>query len=119
MFINISNHRLNIWSEKQIKAAKLYGNIVDMPFPEISPITTNDEMERLVDEYEKKIIAYKNPIVLVQGEFVFTYRLVTRLKKRGIKVVSACSRRIATEEISKTGEYVKKAGYEFSEFREF
>ena len=40
MFINYTNHPSASWGEKQTDEAKKYGEIVDMPFPNISPQMT-------------------------------------------------------------------------------
>ena len=36
-FINYTNHPSINWSEAQLQAAKIYGEIIDMAFPEIDP----------------------------------------------------------------------------------
>ena len=40
MFINYTNHPSASWGEKQTDEAKKYGEIVDMPFLNISPHMT-------------------------------------------------------------------------------
>ena len=37
MFINLTNHPSATWSEEQLKAARQYGEIVDLHFPIIEP----------------------------------------------------------------------------------
>ena len=44
MFINYTNHPSVSWGEKQTSEAKKYGEIVDMPFPNISPHMTAQEL---------------------------------------------------------------------------
>ena len=59
LFINLSNHPSSKWSAKQIDAAlKLSDNgpIIDMPFPNIDPEMSSDEINALSDEYVAKII---------------------------------------------------------------
>ena len=51
----------------------------------------------MVDEYYNSIIAHEDPVVMVPGESVFVFRLVTRLKTAGITAVAACSVRKVTE----------------------
>lgn len=56
---------------------------------------------------------------MCQGEFTLTYAIVTRLKKNGITVFAACSRR-GTEEIRNAdGSTQKKVLFSFERFREF
>lgn len=97
VFINLSNHISAKWSEKQKTAAAAYGQITDLPFPAIDPYFKDADIDRLVDTYYEKIMSYEEPVVMLQGEFVFTFRLVTRLKPQGIPVLAACSVRKATE----------------------
>ena len=42
MFINLTNHSSTNWSKKQRKAAEVYGQIIDMPFPVIQPTFPKD-----------------------------------------------------------------------------
>ena len=97
MFLNISNHKSENWSVNQINEAEKYGKIIDIPFPAVNPRESDEYMDDLVDEYYQKVMEYEKPTVMVQGEFVFTYRLVNQLKQAGIKVVASCSERRVTE----------------------
>ena len=54
MFINYTNHPSASWGEKQMDEAKKYGEIVDMPFPNISPQMTVQELTELVKTESKK-----------------------------------------------------------------
>lgn len=119
MFLNISNHKSENWSMNQTSEAKKYGEIVDIPFPAVNPRESDEYMNDLVDEYYQKVMEYKNPIVMIQGEFVFTYRLVNKLKQAGIKVVASCSERRVTEEIDENGCTIRRSQFEFIKFREY
>ena len=37
MLINCTNHPYEIWNDAQRKAAAAYGEVLDMPFPQIDP----------------------------------------------------------------------------------
>lgn len=38
MLLNLSNHPSSLWCDEQIKAAEtLFGEIVDLPFPQVDP----------------------------------------------------------------------------------
>lgn len=54
MFINLSNHALQNWSTKQKEEAEKYGELIDLPFPNISPYADSVEIDRLVEKYLKK-----------------------------------------------------------------
>lgn len=119
MFLNISNHKSENWSMNQISETEKYGEIVDIPFPAVNPRESDEYMNDLVDEYYQKVMEYEKPTVMVQGEFVFTYRLVNQLKQAGIKVVASCSERRVTEEIDENGCTIRRSQFEFVKFREY
>lgn len=108
MFINLSNHALQNWSLKQKEEAVKYGELIDLPFPNISPYADSVEIDRLVEKYFNKVLEYHNPVVMLQGEFIFTFRLSTKLKAAGIKVVAGRSERIVVESVNSEGIPVKK-----------
>ena len=82
MFVNLTNHPSERWSEEQREAAEEYGKIVDIPFPNISPQADEEDLMQLVDEYYEKIQELNDNqiVVLIQGEMTFTYRMVEKLK---------------------------------------
>ena len=97
---------------------------VVLPKPEkVIPYLMHDEDIRAffeqVDLYEKKILDMSDPTVMLQGEFIFTYRLTCRLKAQGIKVVAACSERRVVEETGVYGELVRKSQFAFVKFAEY
>lgn len=118
-FINLSNHPSQKWCQKQLEKAAEFGEIIDLPFPNISPFCSDLEMNRTVDMYLKKIMEYDRPTVMLQGEYIFTYRLLCRLKQVGIKVVASCNERVTQEYTVENGNTVKKSEFEFIGFREY
>lgn len=117
MFVNLSNHPSMKWSRKQLEEAKKYGEIIDIDFPQIAPNLSEEELEKLVDQYEKKIAVLDEPVVMLQGEYVFTYRLVERLKEAGILVLASCTERKVFERCDEAGKVTKTAVFEFVGFR--
>ena len=118
-FINLSNHASQQWSEPQRIAAEKYGVISDMPFPDVPPDADSAELDRLVAEHLERLSQYDIGAVMLQGEFVFTYRLVTKLKERGITVLSARSERRVTEQTDAEGKTRRVSEFEFVQFREY
>lgn len=131
MFINYTNHPSASWGEKQTNEAKKYGEIVDMPFPNIPPQMTVQELIEFAREESNKVIKVveceKNSAVLCQGESVFTYMMVYNLlnKKataqsglKDLKVVSAVSERKVIE-ITDGDVTQKKSEFCFEGFREY
>ena len=119
MFLNLTNHPHSNWSEKQTSYAKAYGEIVDMPFPEISPYLSREGIEALAQDYLTKIIALKPKSVLLQGEMTFTFCLTKMLQSSGIKVLAACSERVTSEKVDSEGKTVRLSTFEFVQFREY
>ena len=119
MLINISNHASSKWNEKQLAAASEYGEIVDIPFPEVDPYGSSEYIDDLVQEYYNRILEFSDPVVMLQGEFIFTFRLANQLKKAGIKVIASCSERRTIEYIDKNGFTTRKSEFEFVQFKEY
>ena len=119
MFINVSNHPSDSWSDQQLLAAREYGVIIDIPFPQIDPDTSTVEISALAHEYMLKIEEYRNAVVMVQGEFTFSYALTRRLREKDIIVVAACTRRKAEEQVMPDGTVLKSSIFEFGGFREY
>lgn len=119
VFINVSNHTSAKWSEKQLQEAGRLGEVIDIPFPQIAPEATKEEIGALAQEYLHKIEAYQVSGVMVQGEFTFSYALIKRLRERGFMVVAACTRRQVEEQTMADGTVVKNSVFVFSGFREY
>lgn len=119
MFINVSNHHSSNWSQKQIKAAEQYGAIVDIPFPNVSPYSTKEEIENLALKYLKKILEFDQPTVMIQGEFSFTYALVNLCKQKKIHTVTSCSERKVKEYTDRNGITHKMSYFDFVGFRSY
>ena len=119
IFINHTNHPSARWSQEQLSAAKIYGEIIDIPFPLINATSTTDEISELVKTNLEKILALEPAIVLCQGEFNYTFAMVEGLKNVGVKVVAATSERIAVEEILTDGSTRQVSTFRFVQFREY
>ena len=119
MFVNLSNHPVSGWPKEQIDAAREYGEIVDLPFPAISPFAGSEEIDGYVDEYYERVTAFTEPTVMLMGEYVFTYRLARKLKNAGLRVVASCTERYAEERKKPDGTIEKVSLYRFVRFREY
>lgn len=119
MLINFSNHPLSVWSEKQIKIAKeQYGDIVDIPFPNVEPDKGEQYIRELVDEYIEKVKTLKygqSTAVHIMGEMNFVYSMVTKLKNIGFVCIAS-----TTERVVNTGaDGVKVSSFQFVRFRKY
>jgi hypothetical protein len=118
-FLNYSNHPSNGWLEGQIAAAKEYGEIVDLDFPNINPEFTATMISSLADEAVNRITSYgKDIIVHIMGEMTFTYAVVSRLKALGIKCVASTTKRDPEKTII-TPDGKKISEFKFVQFREY
>ena len=118
LFINLSNHPSAGWTAEQLSAAQEYGEVVDMPFPQVAPDATEDDITKLAAEQADKIrqlAADAETIVHVMGEMSLTYRLVSRLTALGIRCVCSTSYRIVKEE----GDGKRLVEFHFNKFRSY
>lgn len=113
-FINFTNHPSDQWDSKQKKEAEKYGEIVDIPFPAVDPMGDEQYIERLGKELTDQIMKMNPKAVLCQGEFTLVYQVVQTLKKQGITVFAACSKRNVIEEKNK-----KIVTFDFVQFRQY
>lgn len=118
-FINYTNHPSANWSEAQRQAAQLYGDIIDMDFPEIEPHWDEEQVASLACQQAEKIIAQKPVAVLVQGEFTFSYMLISLLLQADIKVLAACSQRCTESVINEKQETIRRSIFKFVRFRQY
>lgn len=117
IFINHTNYPTTSWSEEKLKAARVHGEIVEIPSPTIEAEATVAEVREVVQEQLEKILAMNPTIVLCQGEFNYTFAMVERLKNFGVQVVAATSKRVAHKEIFPDGSTRQVAVFRFVQFR--
>ena len=116
MLLNLSNHPSSTWPEKQIILAKeLYGEIQDMPFPQIDPLMDEAGIHFLAELYFGKILALNPKAVHLMGELTFSFELVQMLKNHGITVISSTTHR--TTQNPPDGTKISK--FEFVRFRHY
>ena len=120
MLINCTNHPYEILNTSQRDAAnRLYGEVADLPFPQVDPTLDSGGIRRMVTEYAAMIEEKKPDAVLAAGEFTFLFMLVDRLLRDGIQVVCTCSRRDTVEAIKPDGTVEKKSVFSFEGFRAY
>lgn len=118
VFLNFSNHPGSLWGPEQKTAAGQFGQIEDLPFPQVPADMSSEAVRRLADEYAEQILSRKPDCVLCQGEFCLSWHVIARLKEAGVRVVAACSDRVAEEVYGETGTE-KKSVFRFVQFREY
>lgn len=119
MIINLSNHPHENWQEKQLRAAHVYGKIIDVPFPHVSPYADEEELELIALELLRQIREMKPDAVLVMGEFSLLFMVVDALLDDGIPILTSASSRAANEIKAEDGTVVKTAHFDFVLFRHY
>ena len=118
MLINLTNHPSTQWSAEQQEAAKAFGVIVDLPFPNVDPDGDESYISDLADDYLSRILALadgKPVTVHLMGEMNFTAALLQRLHQQRISCVAATTQRIVKELPDGT----KNATFQFVQFRKY
>jgi hypothetical protein len=119
LLINLSNHPSVSWQQPQLEAASVYGEIVDLSFPVISPDWDTAEVETVVREYSDKCkqLLYERSgqsAVHLAGEPVFCFLLAQLLLKENITCLTSTTERIVAEENG-----TKISEFRFGRFREY
>lgn len=119
MLINLSNHPSDKWSELQTAAAnELFGEIVDLPFPQIEPDATKADIAQIAQDYLIRVDQLGEPIntaIHIGGEMTLTYALVNLLQNVGYRCYASTSRRESIE--IEPGK--KTVIFQFVAFREY
>lgn len=119
MLINCSNHPSRMWGPSQREAARVYGEIVDIPFPQVDPRLDEEGIRKLVGDYAARIEAVRADAVFLAGEFTFLFMLVDKLLKDGENVICACAKRETKEILRPNGVTEKQAVFVFERFRKY
>lgn len=118
MLINLSNHPSSKWDSGQLGAAAEFGEIADMPFPDIDANGDEIYIENLADEYVNKIRQAsegKRATVHLMGEMTFTFALLSKLQAAGITCIASTSRRMVVDD--KPGH--REVTFQFVRFRKY
>lgn len=98
ILINLSNHPKSSWLPEQLDTAlETYHKIIDLAFPNISPLDNKKDITNLALDYLNKIkniIDKEGPAVVhIQGEFTFCFQMVQLLKNNNIKCIASTTQR--------------------------
>ena len=119
MFINLSNHKSDVWSKEQILAANEWGEVVDYPFPNVPAYASETDIAAMAEEVVNELLEKKPKAVMCQGEFTLSYAMINRLKELGISVVAASSERVVEEQMLEDGTVERVSKFRFARFREY
>ena len=124
MLINLSNHPLATWSDRQRQEAeRQFGRVVDLPFPDIAPDTEVEAIVQLATKYvamcleqlEQEGRQAKGHAVHVMGEMTFVHQFVRLMSEQGVLCVASTTQRIVVSE----GSDEKTSRFEFVQFRPY
>ena len=118
MLINLSNHPSAKWSVEQTEAARQFGEVVDLPFPQVDPFGDEAYIAELADAYCGKVLALAegNPVsVHLMGEMTLIHALAFRLKAVGVECLASTTERVVVEEAPDR----KTALFRFVRFRKY
>ncbi|GHT29238.1 hypothetical protein AGMMS49574_05430 [Bacteroidia bacterium] len=118
ILINLSNHPSANWQPAQLEAASAYGEIIDIPFPEVDPTGDEEYIQLLCNEYVAKVMQYAEgckPVVHLMGEMTFTFCLVKALQAKGIECIASTTERI----VSEIGADYREVQFVFAKFRKY
>ncbi|WP_249118753.1 CRISPR-associated protein [Prevotella jejuni] len=118
MFINLSNHPFITWSPSQLSAAREYGDLEEIAFPNIDPGLSKFAVEKMATSYVTKILEHyptENLTVHIMGEQTFSYHVVKQLQKAGVRCIASTTERIVEE----TEDHRKLVQFSFVQFREY
>lgn len=119
MFLNLTNHPSALWNARQLDAALAYGEVVDIPFPQVDPEASEDAISKLAKQVVDQVQSLQPDAVLCQGEMTLCFAMVTLLKQNGIPVLAACSKRQTSEAKTESGNTLKTSEFVFCRFRKY
>lgn len=119
MLINLSNHSSDKWSKSQTEAAiSQFGEIMDLPFPQIEPDATKVNITKIAQDYLARVQQIGQPndtAIHIMGEMTLTYQLVGMLKDAGYRCYASTTvREVYEQEPGK-----KTVIFQFVKFREY
>ncbi len=118
MFYNISNHPSKYWPSHQLSLAKqMAGEVVDIPFPEVSPHDGATDTYLNAQQFAQEIInrLADGDVVHIMGEHTFMFSLVSFLLEHGVRCVASTT--IREVEYTENGE--KISHFHFVAFRNY
>lgn len=119
MIVNFTNHPSARWCSEQISAAAKWGDIADLPFPDVPAAADENDIAELADIYCAQILRLAPDAVLVQGEMSLSFAVAERLCRNGITALCAASERICETTVADDGSTVRKSIFKFVRFRKY
>lgn len=119
LFVNLSNHPSAKWTDEQLQSARIYGDVVDLPFPQVSPDATplavKDIAVETIGKVEKLTSGNTDSVIHVMGEMSLTFSLVNGLQRLGYRCVCSTTERMVAENPDGS----KTVLFHFNQFRDY
>jgi hypothetical protein len=130
MFLNVSNHPSDKWSDKQREAALAISKqivetcgegtigIKDIPFPNIPPAASAEDIYTMADHFIENIAEEyeaENTAIHIMGELTFTYNFVNASNIHDFTCYAATSERNSIDNADGT----KTIQFDFVQFRRY
>ncbi len=119
MLINLSNHPLSTWSDKQLKSAKLqFKKVIDYAFPYVEPESNLEEVKSLAQNIVENIIkkyGSENIVIHIMGEHSLVYQLIKCFEQHKIICILSTTHR----RVEKLSDGSKKVYFDFVRFRSY
>lgn len=119
IFVNCSNHPSNGWQDTQKNEAMKYGEIIDVSFPNVDWNMNDEEIDALVEDTYNKIMLYKPTAVMCMGEFVTSFKIISKLKEHNVTVLASKTARVTKEVKDENGVTTKMSLFDFKGFKEY
>lgn len=119
-FINLSNHSSKNWSEEQLNSAKQYSeNIIDIPYPNIPPTATQEQIRDIMKDTLEKVVEANPKTVMCMGENITCHNFVKELEKLNIQTVATVTKPVT--EIVKNDDGTERTvkTFNFEGFRDY
>lgn len=120
LLVNHTNHPFRAWPlAEQQAASETYTRVVDLLMPMIEADSSELQVAALAEAYVDRILDLQPTAVLCQGEYCYTYAMVSRLKAAGVRVLAACSERVVEEHQNEDGTVRRVSHFCFTCFRQY
>lgn len=120
MLVNLTNHPSGNWNPEQFEtAARTWGSVYDVPFPDVPPEWDSGRIRSEADSVAKEVMTLHPDAVLCQGEMCMTAALARIFQEHEIPVYAAASGRQSVEMPKPDGTVEKHSVFRFVQFRQY
>lgn len=124
LFVNLTNHPVAKFQNKQLQAAQALGEVQEIKFPQIDPHASTNDVHTLAASYLSDILnnskEFAHVYVQIMGEMVFTASFVHQsMMHDNITCIASTTDRQVVEIEMEDGTIEKKTTFDFVQFRKY